>query len=81
MQAISVPFLVGAPHGYSFTQEDLVCTRPTPYGYQLSPRGRDPDLPVKIPGGSIYMGDIRPGQWRIAGHATDVAGESSFRSR
>ena len=71
-------FLVGAPHGYSFTQEDLDLHKTDGHMDTNSVReGAILICPVKIPGGGIYMGDMhaQQGNGEIAGHATDVAGE------
>ena len=71
-------FLLGAPHGYSFTQEEL--DRHKTDGHMDTNSVREGAIlicPVKIPGGGIYMGDMhaQQGNGEIAGHATDVAGE------
>jgi len=71
-------FLVGAPHGYSFTQEELDLHKTDGHMDTNSVReGAILICPVKIPGGGIYMGDMhaQQGNGEIAGHATDVAGE------
>ncbi|WP_298167410.1 acetamidase/formamidase family protein [Novosphingobium sp.] len=71
-------FLLEAPHGYSFTQEEL--DRHKTDGHMDTNSVREGAIlicPVKIPGGGIYMGDMhaQQGNGEIAGHATDVAGE------
>lgn len=71
-------FLLDAPHGYSFTQEDL--DRHKTDGHMDTNSVREGAIlicPVKIPGGGVYMGDMhaQQGNGEIAGHATDVAGE------
>lgn len=71
-------FLLDAPHGYSFTQEEL--DRHKTDGHMDTNSVREGAIlicPVKIPGGGIYMGDMhaQQGNGEIAGHATDVAGE------
>lgn len=71
-------FLLGAPHGYSFTQEELDKHKTDGHMDTNSVReGAILICPVKIPGGGIYMGDMhaQQGNGEIAGHATDVAGE------
>lgn len=71
-------FLLGAPHGYSFTQEELNEHKTDGHMDTNSVReGAILICPVKIPGGGIYMGDMhaQQGNGEIAGHATDVAGE------
>lgn len=71
-------FLLDAPHGYSFTQEEL--DRHKTDGHMDTNSVREGAIlicPVKIPGGGVYMGDMhaQQGNGEIAGHATDVAGE------
>ncbi len=71
-------FLLEAPHGYSFTQEELDLHKTDGHMDTNSVReGAILICPVKIPGGGIYMGDMhaQQGNGEIAGHATDVAGE------
>jgi formamidase len=71
-------FLLDAPHGYSFTQDDL--DRHKTDGHMDTNSVREGAIlicPVKVPGGGVYMGDMhaQQGNGEIAGHATDVAGE------
>ncbi|MBC2660157.1 acetamidase/formamidase family protein [Novosphingobium flavum] len=71
-------FLLGAPHGFSFTQDEL--DRHKTDGHMDTNSVREGAIlicPVKVPGGGIYMGDMhaQQGNGEIAGHATDVAGE------
>ncbi|MGD9711991.1 MAG: acetamidase/formamidase family protein [Thermomicrobiales bacterium] len=71
-------FLVDAPHGYSFTQEDLDKHKTDGHMDTNSVReGAILICPVKVAGGGIYMGDMhaQQGNGEIAGHATDVSGE------
>lgn len=71
-------FLIDAPHGYSFTQEELNTHKTDGHMDTNSVReGAILICPVKIPGAGIYMGDMhaQQGNGEIAGHATDVAGE------
>lgn len=71
-------FLVGAPHGYAMTQEELEEHKTDGHMDTNSVReGAILICPVKVPGGGIYMGDMhaQQGNGEIAGHATDVAGE------
>jgi formamidase len=71
-------FLLEAPHGYSFSQEELDQHKTDGHMDTNSVReGAILICPVKIPGGGIYMGDMhaQQGNGEIAGHATDVAGE------
>lgn len=70
-------FLVGAPHGYAFTQEELNEHKTDGHMDTNSVReGAILICPVKVAGGGIYMGDMhaQQGNGEIAGHATDVAG-------
>ncbi|MDR3509514.1 MAG: acetamidase/formamidase family protein [Caulobacteraceae bacterium] len=71
-------FLLGAPHGYAMTQEELNLHKTDGHMDTNSVReGAILICPVKIPGGGIYMGDMhaQQGNGEIAGHATDVSGE------
>lgn len=71
-------FLLDAPHGYSFTEEELHAHKTDGHMDTNSVReGAILICPVKIPGGGVYMGDMhaQQGNGEIAGHATDVAGE------
>ena len=71
-------FLIDAPHGYSFTQEQLDKHKTDGHMDTNSVRqGAILICPVKVPGAGIYMGDMhaQQGNGEIAGHATDVAGE------
>lgn len=71
-------FLVGAPHDYGMTQEELDLHKTDGHMDTNSVReGAILICPVKIPGGGVYMGDMhaQQGNGEIAGHATDVAGE------
>lgn len=71
-------FLLDAPHGYSFTQEELDLHKTDGHMDTNSVReGAILICPVKVPGGGIYMGDMhaQQGNGEVAGHATDVAGE------
>lgn len=71
-------FLVGAPHGYAMTGEELEQHKTDGHMDTNSVReGAILICPVKIPGGGIYMGDMhaQQGNGEVAGHATDVSGE------
>jgi acetamidase/formamidase len=71
-------FLVGAPHDYAMTREELELHKTDGHMDTNSVReGAILICPVKIPGGGIYMGDMhaQQGNGEIAGHATDVSGE------
>lgn len=71
-------FLLDAPHGYSFTQEELDTHKTDGHMDTNSVReGAILICPVKTPGAGVYMGDMhaQQGNGEIAGHATDVSGE------
>ncbi|QBK26050.1 acetamidase/formamidase family protein [Ureibacillus thermophilus] len=70
-------FLIGAPHEYSVTKEELDTHRTD--GHMDISRVRKGAIlicPVKVPGGGVYVGDMHAmqGDGEIAGHTTDVAG-------
>jgi len=69
-------FLIGAPHEYAFTQDELDLHRTD--GHMDISRVREGATiicPVKVPGGGVYIGDMHAmqGDGEIAGHTTDVA--------
>src|SRR5262249_38854416 len=71
-------FLVGAPHGFGLTHEDL--ERHKTDGHMDTNSVREGAIvicPVKVPGGGVYMGDMhaQQGNGEIAGHAPDGSGE------
>lgn len=71
-------FLIGAPHAYALTAEDL--QRHKTDGHLDIDAVREGAIlvcPVKVEGGGIYMGDMHAlqGDGEIAGHTCDVAGE------
>lgn len=71
-------FLIGAPHEYAMTQEDLNTHKTDGHMDTNSVRaGAILICPVKVPGAGVYMGDMhaQQGNGEIAGHATDVSGE------
>ncbi len=71
-------FLLEAPHGYSFSQEELNEHKTDGHMDTNSVReGAILICPVKVPGAGIYMGDMhaQQGNGEVAGHATDVSGE------
>jgi len=70
-------FLVGAPHQYAVTQEELDEHRTD--GHMDISRvraGATVICPVKVAGGGVYLGDMHAmqGDGEIAGHTADVAG-------
>jgi acetamidase/formamidase len=69
--------LVGAPHRYGMTQEELDASRTDGHMDTNSVReGAILICPVKVPGAGVYLGDMhaQQGNGEIAGHATDVSG-------
>jgi acetamidase/formamidase len=69
-------FLIGAPHEYGLTAEQL---EDRTDGHMDINRVREGAIllcPVKVPGGGVYMGDMHAmqGDGEIAGHTADVAG-------
>jgi formamidase len=70
-------FLIGAPHAYALTVEELNQYKTD--GHMDINRVREDAIlicPVKVPGGGVYLGDMHAmqGDGEIAGHTTDVAG-------
>lgn len=73
--------LVGAPHRYGMTQEELDAARTDGHMDTNSVReGAILICPVKVPGAGVYLGDMhaQQGNGEIAGHATDVSGETEL---
>lgn len=71
-------FLVGAPHEFGMSQEEL--DRHKTDGHMDANTVRPGAIlicPVKVPGGGVYIGDMhaQQGNGEIAGHTTDVSGE------
>jgi acetamidase/formamidase len=74
-------YLVGAPHRYSMTTEELHAAKTDGHMDTNSVReGCILICPVKVPGAGVYMGDMhaQQGNGEIAGHATDVSGETEL---
>jgi formamidase len=75
-------FLVGAPHAYSFTAEELA-THKTDGHMDIDAvrAGAILVAPVKVPGAGIYTGDMHAaqGDGEIAGHTMDVAGSVTLQ--
>ena len=70
-------FLVGAPHGYAITAEELAEHRTDGHmDIDAVRAGAILVCPVKVPGGGVYMGDMHAlqGDGEIAGHTCDVSG-------
>lgn len=68
-------FLVGAPHEYGKTQEELSARTDGHLDINRVRAGATLICPVKIPGGGVYIGDVHAmqGDGEIAGHTCDVA--------
>jgi formamidase len=72
-------YLVGAPHCYALTTEELHAAKTDGHMDTNSVReGCILVCPVKVPGAGVYMGDMhaQQGNGEIAAHATDVSGET-----
>src|SRR5918997_887624 len=70
-------FLIGAPHAYALTAEDLAEHRTDGHmDIDAVRAGAVLICPVKLPGGGVYMGDMHAlqGDGEIAGHTCDVSG-------
>jgi len=69
-------FLIGAPHEYAITAEQLEQRTDGHMDIDAARKGATVIAPVKVPGAGIYMGDMHTlqGDGEIAGHTMDVAG-------
>jgi formamidase len=69
-------FLVGAPHDYAITEEQLELRTDGHMDIDAVRPGAILLAPVKVPGAGVYMGDMHAlqGDGEIAGHTMDVAG-------
>jgi formamidase len=69
-------FLIGAPHEYAVTEEQLEYRTDGHMDIDAVRPGTILLVPVKVPGGGIYIGDMHAlqGDGEIAGHTMDVAG-------
>lgn len=69
-------FLIGAPHEYAVTAEQLERRTDGHMDIDAVRQGAVVVCPVKVAGGGIYMGDMHAlqGDGEIAGHTCDVAG-------
>ncbi len=69
-------FLIGAPHEYGLTAEQLVHRTDGHLDIDAVRAGAILICPVKAAGGGIYLGDMHAmqGDGEIAGHTADVAG-------
>lgn len=76
------PFLVGAPHPYATTNEDLAEHRTDGHmDIDAVRAGAILVVPVKVEGAGIYMGDMHAlqGDGEIAGHTMDVSGSVTLQ--
>lgn len=74
-------FLVGAPHEYGLTPEELAASKTDGHlDVNAVREGAVLVCPVKVPGGGIYLGDMHAlqGDGEIAGHTCDVAGTATL---
>jgi formamidase len=69
-------FLLGAPHEYAITPEQLELRTDGHMDVDIVRAGAILICPVKVKGGGVYMGDMHAlqGDGEIAGHTCDVAG-------
>ncbi len=69
-------FLIGAPHEYALTAEQLAHRTDGHMDIDAVRAGAILICPVKAEGGGVYMGDMHAmqGDGEIAGHTADVAG-------
>jgi len=69
-------FLLGAPHEYAITPEELELRTDGHMDIDIVREGSIVICPVKVKGGGIYLGDMHAlqGDGEIAGHTCDVAG-------
>jgi len=75
-------FLVGAPHAYGITEEQLAEHKTDGHmDIDAVRAGAILVCPVKVKGAGIYMGDMHAGQGdgEIAGHTMDVAGSVTLQ--
>lgn len=68
-------FLLGAPHEYGMTPEELKDKTDGHMDINKVREGAVVLCPVKVPGGGVYVGDVhaQQGEGEIAGHTTDVS--------
>ena len=75
-------FLVGAPHAYGLTPEELLEHKTDGHlDIDAVRPGAILIAPVKVKGGGVYMGDMHAaqGDGEIAGHTMDVAGSVTLQ--
>ena len=64
-------FLVGAPHDYAITEEQLELRTDGHMDIDAVRPGAILLAPVKVPGAGVYMGDMRRCVWHAATHTHD----------
>ncbi len=75
-------YLIDAPHKFGMTEEELIAAKTDGH---MDTNSIHPGCilicPVKVPGAGVYMGDMhaQQGNGEIAGHATDVSGETELQ--
>jgi acetamidase/formamidase len=76
-------FLVGAPHQYCLSKEQLNLRTDGHMDIASVREGAVLICPARVDGGGIYAGDMHAmqGDGEIAGHTTDVSGEAIFEVR
>lgn len=69
-------FLIGAPHEYALTEEQLELRTDGHMDIDIVREGAIVVAPVKVAGAGVYLGDMHAlqGDGEIAGHTMDVAG-------
>ena len=75
-------FLVGAPHDYAITEDQLAEHKTDGHmDIDAVRAGAIIVCPVKVPGAGVYMGDMHAGQGdgEIAGHTMDVSGSVTLQ--
>ena len=75
-------FLVGAPHDYAITADELAKHKTDGHlDIDAVRAGAILVAPVKVKGGGLYLGDMHAGQGdgEIAGHTMDVAGSVTLQ--
>lgn len=76
-------FLVGAPHEYALSGEQLALRTDGHMDIDAARAGAVVICPVKVPGAGIYVGDMHAcqGDGEVAGHTADVSGIVTLRVR
>jgi formamidase len=74
-------FLIGAPHEYALTAEQLELRTDGHMDIDTVRPGSFVVAPVKVPGAGVYIGDMHAlqGDGEIAGHTMDVAGSVTLQ--